>query len=337
MIHKPQFAGLFDRVEMPGVPAFIVQAALDGVKPLLCARVHRALVDEGQESLSRLEAQRGGVAEDYVSLPATVRQHRLHLALYGGARLLVRPPAAAAHEPVLLVDAVRAADGDAALSIQLVHLAVQREELVRELRLHHDLAAEALRPFVSQARSRAALVVAVDAQQRYRHRRNVLLQLLVPVAAVVVDTGVAEYDEQVVGAGAVVLAEARNALKAPVRVAGEINIYTGTSSIVSFQQPRIVRFAVHDAVDGHDAVYYAVNCDIGARQHQLPIAGLREHGIRVRLPHEREIREQPELVAHIRVYLPRRGRADLADVELDYFLHVLQRRPEVDDLSSRRH
>lgn len=254
-------------MEVPGVPALVVQAALDGVQPLLCARVHRALVDEGQEGLSRLEAQRGGVAQDYVCLPAAACQHRLHLALYGGARLLVRPPAAAAHEPVLLVDAVRAADGDAALPIQLVHLAVQREELVRELRLHHDLAAEALRPLVSQARRRAALVVAVDAQQRYRHRRYVLLQLLVPVAAVVVDARVAEYDEQVVGAGAVVLAEARYALKAPVRVAGEIDIYTGTSSIASLQQPRIIRSAVHDAVDGYDAVYYAVDRDIGARQH----------------------------------------------------------------------
>ena len=110
-------------------------------------------------------------------------------------------------------------------------------------------------------------MVAVDAQQRYRHRRYVLLQLLVPVAAVVVDARVAEYDEQVVGAGAVVLAEARYALKAPVRVAGEIDIYTGTSSIASLQQPRIIRSAVHDAVDGHDSVYYAVDRDIGARQH----------------------------------------------------------------------
>lgn len=110
-------------------------------------------------------------------------------------------------------------------------------------------------------------MVAVDAQQRYRHRRYVLLKLLVTVAAIIVDTGVAEYDEQVVGCGAVILAEARNALKAPVRISGEIDIYTGTSSIASFQQPRIIRFAVHDAVDGHDAVYYAVNCDIGARQH----------------------------------------------------------------------
>ncbi len=87
------------------------------------------------------------------------------------------------------------------------------------------------------------------------------------MAAVIVDTGVAEYDEQVVGCGVVILAEARDALKAPVRVAGEIDIYTGTSSIVSFQQPRIIRSAVHDAVDGYDAVYYAVDRDIGARQH----------------------------------------------------------------------
>ena len=59
----------------------------------------------------------------------------------------------------LLVYAVCAADGDAALPIQLVHLAVQSEELVRKLRLHHDLAAEAPRPLISQARRRAALVV----------------------------------------------------------------------------------------------------------------------------------------------------------------------------------
>ena len=49
LIHQPQLAGLFDRVEMPGVPTFIVQAALNAVQPLLRTRVHRALVNEGQE------------------------------------------------------------------------------------------------------------------------------------------------------------------------------------------------------------------------------------------------------------------------------------------------
>ena len=127
------------------------------------------------------------MAQDYIHLPASARQYRLHLALYGGARLFVRSPAAAAHEPVLLVYAVRAAYGDTALPIQLVNLAVQREELVQELRLHHDLAAKALHFLVYEACRRPALMVAVDAQQRYRHRRYVLLKFLVPVVEVVAD------------------------------------------------------------------------------------------------------------------------------------------------------
>ena len=177
---------------MPGVPAVVVQTVLNFVQPALSARVDAALVDEGQEGLGGLVAERRGVAEDDVDLPAAACERALDPALDPGTRLLVRPPRGAAQKAVLLIDAVRAADGDAAAAGKLVHLAVEGEEQVRVLRLHHDARAEALRFLIAQRSRGPRLVIAVDAQQCYRHRVYVPFELFVAVIEVVVDAGVAE-------------------------------------------------------------------------------------------------------------------------------------------------
>ena len=124
LIHQPQFAGFLDCVEVPGIPPLIVQATFNAVKPLLSADVHRALVNKRQKGLPGFQAQRGGMAQDYVHLPAAAGQDRFDPVLDGSAGLLVRPPAAAPQEAVLLVYAVCPANCDAAFPSQLVHLAV---------------------------------------------------------------------------------------------------------------------------------------------------------------------------------------------------------------------
>lgn len=126
---------------------------------------------------------------------------------------------------IVLVDAVRAADGDAAPAAKLVHLAVEGEEQVRVLALRHDRAAEALNRLVSERRRGSRLVVAVDAQQRYGHRGYVLFEPFVAVVEVVVDASVAEDYQHVLARRAVVAAEARDALKAPMRVASEVDVH----------------------------------------------------------------------------------------------------------------
>lgn len=210
---------------MPGVPAVVVHSALNFVQPLLSTRVDGALVDERQKHLSRLVAERRGVAEHDVDLPAAAGERGLDLALDFIVRLLVGSPRRAAKKPVVLVDAVRAADGDAASAAEPVHLAVEGEEQVRVLALRHDRAAEAIDRLVSERRRGPRLVVAVDAQQRYGHRSYVSLELFVAAIEVVVDARVAENDQHVLARRAIVAAEARNALKAPVRVAGEVDVH----------------------------------------------------------------------------------------------------------------
>ena len=210
---------------MPGVPAAVVQTVLDFIQPALSACVDAALVDEGQEGLGGLVAERRGVAEDDVNLPAAACERALDPALDLGIRLLVRPPRGAAQKAVLLIDAVRAADGDAAAAGKLVHLAVEGEEQVRVLRLHHDACAETLRFLVAQRSRGPRLVIAMDAQQCYRHRVYVPFELLVAVIEVVVDTRVAEDYQHVAARCMIVAAEARDALKAPMRVAGEIDVH----------------------------------------------------------------------------------------------------------------
>ena len=148
---------------MPGVPAVVVQPALDFVQPLFGARVDGALVDERQKRLGRLIAQRRGVAEHDVDSPAAAGEHGLDTALDFLVRLLVGPSGRAAKKPVVLVDAVRAADGDAAPAVKPVHLAVEGKEQVRVLALRHDRAAEALDRLVSERRRGPRLMVAVDA------------------------------------------------------------------------------------------------------------------------------------------------------------------------------
>ena len=210
---------------MPGVPAVVAQFALNFVQPLFGARVDGALVYERQKRLGRLIAQRRGVAEHDVDLPAATGGRGLDPASDFLTRLLVGPPRRAAKKPVVLVDAVRAADGDAASAAELVHLAVEGEEQVRVLALRHDRAAEALNRLVSERFRGPRLMVAVDAQQRYGHRGYVLFELFVAVVDVVVDARVAEDDQHVLARRAVVAAEGRDALKAPVRVACEVDVH----------------------------------------------------------------------------------------------------------------
>ena len=124
MIRNPQLVHALRRVEVPGVPAVVVQPALDFIQPLLGARVDGALVYERQKRLGRLIAQRRGVAEHDVDSPAAAGERGLNPALDFIAWLLVGSPRRAAKKPVVLVDAVRAADGDAAPAAKLVHLAV---------------------------------------------------------------------------------------------------------------------------------------------------------------------------------------------------------------------
>jgi len=116
-------------------------------------------------------------------------------------------------------------DGDAAPAVKPVHLAVEGEEQVRVLALRHDRAAEAPNRLVSERRRGSRLVIAVDAQQRYGHRGYVLFELFVAVVEVVVDASVAEDYQHVFARRAVVAAEARDALKAPMRVASEVDVH----------------------------------------------------------------------------------------------------------------
>ena len=225
LIHNPQPVHGFRRVEMPGVPAVVVQFALDFIQPLLGARVDGALVYKRQKRLGRLIAQRRGVAEHDVDSPAAAGERGLDTALDFIVRLLVGLPRRAAKKPVVLVDAVRAADGDAASAAKLVHLTVEGEEQVRVLALRHDRAAEALDRLVSECRRWTRLVVSVDAQQRYGHRAYVSLELFVAVVDAVIYARVAEDDQHVLARCAPVAAEARDALKAPVCVAGEVDVH----------------------------------------------------------------------------------------------------------------
>ena len=103
MIHNPQLVHSLSRVEMPGVPAAVVQFVLDFVQPLFGARVDGTLVYERQKRLGRLIAQRRGVAEYDVDSPAVAGERGLDPALDFLARLLVGPPRRAAKKPVLLV------------------------------------------------------------------------------------------------------------------------------------------------------------------------------------------------------------------------------------------
>ena len=225
LIHNPQPVHGFRRVEMPGVPAVVVQFALDFIQPLLGARVDGALDYERQKHLSRLVTERRGVAEHDVDVPVAAGERGLDAALDFLVRLLVGPPRRAAQEAVVLVDAVRAADGDAAPAAKLVHLAVEGEEQIRVLALCHDRAAEALSRLVAECCRGTRLVVAVDAQQRHRHRGYVLLELFVAVVEIVVDARVAEDNQHVLACRAIVAAETRDALKAPMRVAGEVDVH----------------------------------------------------------------------------------------------------------------
>ena len=97
------------------------------------------------------------------------------------------------------------------------------------LRLHHDACAETLRFLVAQRSRGPRLVIAMDAQQRYRHRVYVPFEFFVAVIEVVVDAGVAEYYQHVAERRMIVSAEARDALKAPMRVAGEVDVHADTS------------------------------------------------------------------------------------------------------------
>ena len=108
---------------------------------------------------------------------------------------------------------------------KLVHLTVEGEEQVRVLALRHDRAAEALDRLVSECRRWTRLVVSVDAQQRYGHRAYVSLELFVAVVDAVIYARVAEDDQHVLARCAPVAAEARDALKAPVCVAGEVDVH----------------------------------------------------------------------------------------------------------------
>ena len=89
----------------------------------------------------------------------------------------------------------------------------------------HDPMREKSTPLVAQRSRGPRLVIAVDAQQRYRHRVYVLLELFVAVIEVVVDAGVAEDYQHVAERRMIVSAEARDALKAPMRVAGEVDVH----------------------------------------------------------------------------------------------------------------
>ena len=142
----------------------------------------------------------------------------------------------------------------ATLPIQLVHLAVQSERAVREPDCHDHLTAEAPCRSYPRPAVRATLVVAVDAQQRQSGINAMYCFSCLSVAAVVVDAGVA-YDEQSSRAGARCLAEARYALKAPVRVTSEIDIYARRllKCVISAAATGWSRLPF-DTVDGYDAV-----------------------------------------------------------------------------------
>ena len=136
-------------------------------------------------------------AEFYIDLPIVLGQDAIHFGLNLRRRLFICPPVPAPGEPVILVNAVCAADDKAGMAAELINLAINGELDIGILRLNPDLPAVVAPQLITERRTGAHLMVSVNTEEGDRQFGEGFLVQRVPSVAKIIQTGIAEDDEHV--------------------------------------------------------------------------------------------------------------------------------------------
>ena len=215
---------MFGHMIVPAVPPLVVQTALNFAKPDLGALVHRTLVDKRQKYLCGLIAEGIGVAENHIHLPVPPLQNRFDLGFDGIVRLFIGPPAPSASQSILLVHAVRSADGKAGFPHEVIDLAIHSKQEIGILRLDEYRAAAEGLLHIALCWSRPLFVVPMNTEDGNRQFGEYLFQQRISSGTVVVDPGVAENDQQILAGGLLRLAEFVDPLKTAVGISRQVNM-----------------------------------------------------------------------------------------------------------------
>lgn len=211
------------RVIMPAVPLLVARGLLNLVQPFLGGGVHGALIDAREEGFLWYVFERAGVRENNINLVVHGVKPILDPPLDFFAGLFVGKPCQPPVEPVVFIDAVRAAAHKALMTVELIDPAVPRKHDARILLLHIRKVAVKFGELVAKRLRRAELMVAMNAKQRNRQLGQALLQLVVPRIADIVNASVAQNDQNIVRGGLLPCTELPDAGKIPVRIACDIN------------------------------------------------------------------------------------------------------------------
>ena len=114
----------------------------------------------------------------------------LHVIFLGFGELLVGEPEMAVRQPVPLVHAVGAADGDGGAALEVEHAAVAREQEGGVGRVRVRLAAAPRLQAVVSERRRVAVVIAADAEEGDARPGGAGFHGVVALVAEVVEPGV---------------------------------------------------------------------------------------------------------------------------------------------------
>lgn len=163
MEQKVHFIDALIRMPVTAEPDLIIRGFLNLIQPQFRAGVHRTLIDKGQKHLPGLVFVRAGVGEHHVYI--VFPQLLLHIGFDFLGRLLVLPPAVTAHEAVVLVYAVCAADHEIVETVEGKDLAVLRKKQVRIGVLYPDLSALPICQMVALNMPRTHFMIAVDTQE----------------------------------------------------------------------------------------------------------------------------------------------------------------------------